>query len=130
MLGTCPLWVKILFYCPQRSWGKVMFLQASMILSTDGVVCLSACWNTTPPQEQTHPPGADPPGADTPGSRPSTRSRHPPRADTPPEQTPPLEHTPPTTEHAGRYSQRVGSTHPNGMQSCTSMQFSVTKIAK
>ena len=41
------------------------------------------------------PPGADPP-----------RSRHPP------------EQTPPTAEHAGRYSQRAGSTHPTGMQSC------------
>ena len=82
------------FYRPQRSWAKVMFLQASVILLTGGSVCLSACWDTphqeqTPPLEQTasqeqthplgadtpqskHPPGADPPGADTP------------RADTPP----------------------------------------------
>ena len=48
-------------------------------------VCLSACWDTTPP-EQT-PPGAEPPGADTPpreqtpppGPDPPSVSRHPPR---------------------------------------------------
>ena len=47
-------------YRPQRSWGKVMFLHVSVILFTGGV-CLSACWDTTPP-EQT-PPGQAPPGA-------------------------------------------------------------------
>ena len=41
------------FYRPQRSWGKVMFLQASVILST-GEGCLSACWDTTPGGR--HPP--------------------------------------------------------------------------
>ena len=30
------------FYRPQRSWGKVMFLQVSVILLT-GVVCIPAC---------------------------------------------------------------------------------------
>ena len=50
-------------YRPQRSWGKVMFLQASVILLTGGS---TSC----------------PPGADTP------REQTPPRAD-PPEQTPP-----------------------------------------
>ena len=45
-------------YCPQRSWGKVIFSQASVILFTGGGVCLSACWNTTPNQavpETRHP---------------------------------------------------------------------------
>ena len=32
-------------YRPQRSWGKVIFSQVSVILFTGGV-CLSACWNT------------------------------------------------------------------------------------
>ena len=73
-----------LYYRPQRSWGKVIFPQACVILFTGGV-CLSACWDTTPsgtdtpeqtPWEQTPPcplgadtpptPRADPPGADTP----------------------------------------------------------------
>ena len=73
------------FYRPQRSWNKVMFLQASVILSTGGGVCLSACWDTThqagtPLLEQT------PPRADTPTPREQTPlGRHPPTADTPPE---------------------------------------------
>ena len=40
-----------------------------------------------------------------------------PWADTPQEQTPPGTRHPPA-EHAGRYSQRRGGTHPTGMQSC------------
>ena len=47
-------------------------------------------WEQTPPKSRHTPPG----------------SRHPPRADTP------------GTEHAGRYGQRAGGTHPTGMQSC------------
>ena len=90
-------------YRPQRSWGKVIFSQACVILSTGGV-CLSACWDTTPP-------GADipleqtPPGADIP------KTRH------PPDQAPPRPGTPLSAEHAGRYGQRAGGMHPTGMQS-------------
>ena len=81
-------------YCPQQSWGKVMFFQASVILLTGGV-CLSACWDTTHPPEQTPPLGADtlleqtlPP-----------RSRHPPRAD-PPSRHPPRGRYPPPREQS------------------------------
>ena len=74
-----------------------MFSQVSVILLTGGV-CLSACWDTHPP-EQT-PPGADkprtdtPPRADTPLEQTPPESRHSPKqtplgADTPWEQTPP-----------------------------------------
>ena len=63
------------FYHPQRSWGKVMFLQASVILLTGGYLT---------------PPGADPPRAHTP-----PHSRPPPRTRPPPEQTPPEQTTPP-----------------------------------
>ena len=83
-------------YHPQRSWGKVMFSQACVILFTGGGVCLSAWWDTTPPA-----PG----------------SRHPPEQ-TPWEQTTPPEQTPPGAEHAWIYGQRAGGTHPTGMQSC------------
>ena len=57
--------------------AKVMFLLVSVILLTVGGVCLSACWDTTPPLGSRHPPReADPtPEADTPT---------PPEADTPP----------------------------------------------
>ena len=88
-------------YRPQRSWGKVMFLQASVILLTGGRwgVCLSACWDSRPPC-----------------SRPP-REQAPPRADPPP---PPRSRHPPGTEHAGGYGQRAGGTHPTGMQTCLS----------
>ena len=80
------MYVKYYFYRPQRSWGKVMFSQACVILFTVGG-CLPQCM-----LGYTHPPGADPPGAD----KPLPQSRHPleqtppspgadtlPRADTP-----------------------------------------------
>ena len=119
------------YYRLQRSWAKVMFLQASVILLTGG--CLPQCMlgytpprsrhppgaDTTPkqtpprsrhtsqadtPREQT-PPGADPPGADTP------QSRHPPLADTPRSRHPPRKQTP-------AYGQRAAGTRPTGMHSC------------
>ena len=70
-------------YRPQRSWGKVMFLQASVILLTGGGYL-------------TPPPGADPlrdqtlpfpPEQTPPGTRPPDQT--PPRSRTPPDQTPP-----------------------------------------
>ena len=106
-------------YRPQQSWAKVMFLQASVTLSTGGCVCLSACWDTTPPppRDQTPPrtdtlPGADTPwsrhppeqtpprantslGPDTPTEQTPHGTRHPPGPDTPWDKTPPWEQTPP-----------------------------------
>ena len=97
------------YYRPQRSWGKVMFLQASVILLTGGQGGTSPPLGAdTPPPEQTS-PGADPPGADT---TPLEQTH-------PPEQTPP----PPTGEHGVRYGQRAGGTHPTGMQSCFFCKF-------
>ena len=99
-------------YRPQRSWGKVMFLQASVILLMGGVsVCLPQCMLGYTPPEQT-PPEWTPPwskhplGADTP-----PRSRHPPweqtpTADTPWEQTP-QEQIPPGSKYTP-----PGSRHP------------------
>ena len=49
-------WANSPCYLPQRSWGKVIFSQASVILFTGicdsvhrGRVCLSACWDTISP---------------------------------------------------------------------------------
>ena len=67
------------FYRPQRSWANVIFLQASVILSTGGGVCLSGCWDTTP-QEQT-PPWEQTPREQTPPRADTHRSRHPPKGD-------------------------------------------------
>ena len=47
----------------------------------------------------------------------------PPGADTPPNQTPPRSRPLPPGEHAVRYGQRAGGTHPTGMQSCYSILF-------
>ena len=78
------------FYRLQRSWAKVMFLQASVILSTGGGSASVHAGIPHPPgsdtpQEQTPPPqsrsplGADPPHrADTPQDQTPHGSRHPP----------------------------------------------------
>ena len=114
------------FYRPKRSWGKVIFSQACVILFTGGG--LPQCMLGYHPQSRhppwtRHPPSTDTPmGADTP--RPGTpQSRHPPGPGTPPDQAPPQTRhppgsRPPSTEHAGRYGQRTGGMHPTGMQSC------------
>ena len=85
-----------LFLPPATKLGKVMFLQASVILLTGGV-CLSACWDTILPPLS----GADPPPEQTP------RDQAP-----PPRKQTPLGVDPPGAEHAGRYGQRAGGTHP------------------
>ena len=130
-------------YRPQRSWAKVMFLQASVILSTGGV-CLSACWDTTPP-DRTKPSWARPlPRADTPSTRhpppgpdqtlrdqttppeqtppwdwtrPPWARPHPLPDQIPPEQTLPPDQTPPGRQTSG-YGQWAAGTHPTGMHSC------------
>ena len=82
------------------SCRKVMFSQASVILSTGG-----RC--TTP--GQTSPLGETPPGRHPPGRFPSwTYNPPPPAVQTPPRQTPP----PPQTATAAH------GTHPTGMHSC------------
>ena len=75
--GVCHLEYSQFNYRPQRSWAKVMFLQASVILLTGGVsVSVHAGIHT--------PLTADPLGADPPRADPREQT-HPP----PPEQTPP-----------------------------------------
>ena len=107
--STPELGMKSYYYRPQRSWAKVMFLQASVILST-GRGCLPQCMMGY------HPPGADTPlqeqtpphGADTPPSR-HPLEQTPPRADTPGsrhplKQTPPGADTPPQSRHPQLWS--------------------------
>ena len=100
------------FYRPQRSCGQgnIFTPVCHSFCSWGEGVCLSACWDTTPPPQSRSPqsrppwsrppfeadipPGQTPPGADTP-----PKQTHPgadtPRGQTPPEQTPPgrLQHT-------------------------------------
>ena len=82
-------------YRPQRSCQGFVF--TPVCLSTGGVVCLSACWDTTPweqapPREQAHPPEQAPPW----------EQAHPPQEQALPQQTATV----------------VDSTHPTGMHSC------------
>ena len=98
-----------LYYRPQRSWAKVIFSQACVKNSVHrGGVCLSACWDTPPPQDQADPPQDQ---ADTPGSRrpPQTSQAdpHQDQADTSPgpaRQTPsPGPGKPPPPDQPGRH---------------------------
>ena len=119
--------------------NEVLHLSVShYVHSGGGGVCLSACWDTHSPQEQTSPRGADTPleqislgGRHSPEQTSPRADTHPqeqtppPRADTHPQEqthpeadTHPREQTPPCAVHAGRYGQEVGGTHPTGMHTC------------
>ena len=74
------------YYIPQRSWGKVMFLQVSVILLTGG--CLPQCMLG-------YPPGADTPLDQVHPARPGT----PPGSRHPPDQVQPLDQVHPQTRH-------------------------------
>ena len=76
------------YYRPQRSCGKVMFSQASVILFTGGL----------------DPPGRHPCQADTPARQTPLPGRHPCQADTP-LGTHPLARHPPGQTHPGRQPQ-------------------------
>ena len=90
-------------YRPQRSCGQGnIFTPVCHSVHRGEGVCLSACWDTTPPRDQT-PPG-------------------PPRADTPREQTSPSDQTP-------AYGLRAVGTHPTGMHSCWVMKLSGKKMS-
>ena len=108
--------VAVINYRPQRSWGKVMFSQACVILFTGE--CLPQCMLGYNPQEQTspqsrhiprarHPPGADPPLEQTP------QSRHPPEHTPLQEQTSPQEQTPPKSRHPPGTRHTPQSRHPS-----------------
>ena len=102
------------FLPPATKFGQG-YVFTGMCDSVHRGVCLSACWDTPP--EQTPPPRSRPPPR--PGRPPLEQtppsSRHPPKTRHPPGQALP---PPPGTEHAGRYGQCAGGTHPTGMQSC------------
>ena len=70
------IWTQSGYYCPQRSWGKVIFSEACVRNSVNRGVCLSACWDTRSRPR---------PGADTPPRADTLPSRHSPEQ-TPPEQ--------------------------------------------
>ena len=112
-----------------------MFLQASVILLTGGVPDQAhTSWDQVhppglgTPRDQVHLPGTrftpwdriHPPG---PGTPPRNRYTPPDQVQPPRPGTRPLQDQvhPPGAEHAGRYGQHAGGTHPTGMQSCLYM---------
>ena len=62
---------KHIFTARKRSLGQGnIFSSVCQEFCPQGGVCLSACLDTPPPQEQRHPPEQTPPGADPPGADP------------------------------------------------------------
>ena len=95
----------LLHYWPQRSCGQGnIFTPVCHSFCSQGGICLSACWDTSP--QQTPPRPDTTPRPDTPpGTRPPPSSRQPPGADPlPGKQTP-------------AYGLRAAGTHPTGMHS-------------
>ena len=80
--------------------GNIFSSMCQEFCSQGWGVCLSACWDTTPPPGPGTPQTRHPTGPGTP------QSRHPP------------DQAPPCAVHAGRYGQQAGGMHPTGMQSC------------
>ena len=72
------------------------------------------------PWDQVHPPDQLPPG-----TRYTPQTRYTPLDQVSPwDQVHPRDQVhPPCAEHAGRYGQRAGGTHPTGMQSCLNCTF-------
>ena len=96
-------------YRPQRSCGQGnVFTPVCHSVHWRGV-CLSACWDTTPPGSR-HPLRADTPWEQTPPQQTPPRSRH------PWEQTPPESRHPPRSRHPpSRHppgADTLGSRHP------------------
>ena len=92
--------------------AKVMFLHLSVSHSVHRGGCLSACWDTTPPEQAPPPDQAPPrtrpllepgtPQAQAPQGQAPPGTRHPPGPDTPLQQTATV----------------MDGTHPTGMHSC------------
>ena len=100
-------WNAFLLLLPTTKLGQGYIFTGICDSVHRGGVCLSACWDTTPPGPGT-PLGAGTP----PRTRHNPWTRHPPEAG-----------TPPGAEHAGRCGQRAGGTHPTGMLSCYSCYY-------
>ena len=128
----------LLFLLPSATKLRRLCFYWHLSVHGGGGVCLSACWDTTPPGADT-PQRRHPPEQTPPGSRHAPRSRHTPQEQTPPwsrhthtphqEQTPPeqtplpQEQTPPAppqeqTPLPPDTATAADGTHPTGMHSC------------
>ena len=115
------------FYTAYVVWGKVMFSEASVILSTIGgrVDAWYTSWTHTRPDKlplDTVPHGhtlswTHPPLVHTLWIHTHPSTPHPPPPDTPPRHSP-RTHTPWIHTHTSPYGQLAVGTHPTGMHSC------------
>ena len=102
---------RVIYYRPQTKFGARLYFYTCLSFCSGGV-CLSACWDNTtpPPRDQAQPLDQ---AHTTPGTMPL-----------PPQPcTHPRTMHPPGTEHAGRYGQSAGGTHPTRMQSCSDVSL-------
>ena len=119
------------FTASKRSLGQGnIFIGVCQEFCSQGGCLFSACWDTHIPREQT-PQNRPPPEKTTAPEQTPLPEQTPPREQTPPpgrrrpppEQMPPQSRHPSPAEHAGRYGQRAGGTHPTGMHSCSLLFF-------
>ena len=105
------------FYRPQRSCEGYVFTPVCQSFCSRGGVCLSACWDTTPPRTR-HPRCRHPPEQTPPRTRHPPRSRHPPgtRHHHPGAGTP--QRTPLGPGTPQQMATVADGTHPTGMHSC------------
>ena len=119
------------FYRPQWFWEGYVF--TPVCHSVHGRVCLSACWDTTPPEQtpRTRPPRADTPprtrhpssSRHSPRDQVQSRGRHPLGPGNPPGADP----TPPARQTATV----ADGTHPTGIHSCTpSVSFNAVTMLR
>ena len=90
------------FYRPQRSWAKVMFLQASVILSTGG-----GLWQGEPPLAGRTPPSRETPWQGDPQAGRTPQQGEPPGGETPWQGEPPAGRTPPGRETPSPWAGRT-----------------------
>ena len=117
-----------LFTARKRSLRRLCFYTClSFILFTGW----ESTWAGAPPSDQVHSPRTryTPRPPQTRYTPPRTRCPLPPGPGTPlgPGTPSGTRYTPPA-EHAGRYGQRAGGTHPTGMQSCSVMNWKTALV--
>ena len=95
--------------------AKVIFLHLFVSLFTGGV-CLSACWDATPPPPRSR------------DASPGSRHPHPPRSRHPPEQTPPAADTPPEADSGIRSMSGRYVSYWNAFLSCLFLLTSWTVV--
>ena len=88
------------YYRPQRSWAKVMFLQASVILSTGG---RGVSGRENPPSRETTLAGRAPPGKENPPP-PAGRPPRARRTALPGKENPPSRETPRARRHPPQHT--------------------------